>query len=62
MRVPNRQMDSSSARVMMNPQRDITRISVRQKAIAEGVRVWCGGNVMMFLRMEEMDHLGKTST
>ena len=61
-RVTNRQMDSSSDRVILNPQREISRISVQQKAIAEGVRVEMWGTVAMAFRMEARDHLGPTST
>ena len=61
-RVPNRRMVSSSARVMLNHQRDISRIYVQKKAIEEGVRVEVWGTMLMALRMEARDHLGPTST
>ena len=59
MRVPNRQMDSSSARVMQNPQRDIKRISVRQKDISEVMRVWCGGTWWCSCRWRKEDAWGQ---
>ena len=61
-RVPNRRMRSSLVRTMMNPQRERSRISVRKKDAAVGVRVEVCEPLEMALRMVGRNHLGPTST
>ena len=61
-RAPNKQMTSSKVKTIMNPHREGSKISVRQKSMAVVVRVKVWGPLSMALRMVVRYHSRPIST
>ena len=57
-RAPNRQMASSSVRMMLKPRRERSRIYICHKDVAVGVRVDVCGPLEMELWIVDRDHSG----